>query len=150
MSPDYTPLFLFIVVAILVAVGMIMASALLGPRKRTRVKLMPYESGMDPIGDARQRFDVRYYLVAIAFLLFDVELLYLYPWAVAQWSWNEPVATATSPTATTTTTTTSPATPPVGIPPAFRTLVFVEILIFIAVLAAAYAYAWRKGVFEWR
>ena len=47
---------------------------------------MPYESGMDPIGDARQRFDVRYYLVAIVFLLFDVELLFLYPWAVAQWS----------------------------------------------------------------
>ena len=47
---------------------------------------MPYESGMDPIGDARQRFDVRFYLVAIVFLLFDVELLFLYPWAVAQWS----------------------------------------------------------------
>ncbi len=55
-------------------------------KKLTRVKQMPYESGMDPATDARQRFDVRFYLVAIVFLLFDVELLFLYPWAVAQWS----------------------------------------------------------------
>ena len=62
------------------------AAPCLAPSKTTRVKQMPYESGMDPIGDARQRFDVRFYLVAIVFLLFDVELLFLYPWAVAQWS----------------------------------------------------------------
>ncbi len=65
---------------------MLGTSAMLGPKRTTAVKQMPYESGMDPIGDARQRFDVRYYLVAIVFLLFDVELLFLYPWAVAQWS----------------------------------------------------------------
>jgi NADH:ubiquinone oxidoreductase subunit 3 (subunit A) len=82
---EFTPVFLFILVAILTALGML-GSALIGPRRATRVKQMPYESGMDPIGDARQRFDVRYYLVAIMFLLFDVELLYLYPWAVAQYS----------------------------------------------------------------
>ena len=69
------------------------ASAVLGPHKTTKVKQMPYESGMNPFGDARQRFDVRYYLVAIVFLLFDVELLFLYPWAVAQWSGGVPVAT---------------------------------------------------------
>ena len=78
--------FLFLIVAIAIAAGMIVASAVLAPSKTTRVKQMPYESGMDPIGDARQRFDVRFYLVAIVFLLFDVELLFLYPWAVAQWS----------------------------------------------------------------
>src|SRR5437016_4841165 len=86
MGTEFTPLFLFLIVAILVAASMLIASAWLGPSKATRVKRMPYESGMDPIGDARQRFDVRYYLVAIVFLLFDVELLFLYPWAVAQWS----------------------------------------------------------------
>ena len=64
----------------------------MNPHKTTRVKQMPYESGMDPIGDARQRFDVRFYLVAIVFLLFDVELLFLYPWAVAQWSWSRALA----------------------------------------------------------
>src|SRR2546421_585607 len=96
MATEFTPIFLLILVGISVAIGMFAASALLGPRKKTRVKLMPYESGMDPIGDARQRFDVRYYLVAIAFLLFDVELLYLYPWAVAQWSYEAPAAVAST------------------------------------------------------
>src|SRR3954454_10476751 len=94
MGQEFTPIFLFILVAILVALGMLSASAILSPRRNNPVKQMPYESGMDPIGDARQRFDVRYYLVAIAFLLFDVELLYLYPWAVAQWSADPPAAGA--------------------------------------------------------
>jgi NADH-quinone oxidoreductase subunit A len=96
---------------------------------------MPYESGMDPSTDARQRFDVRFYLVAIVFLLFDVELLFLYPWAVAQWS-----AQGAG----------SPDGVPAGIPAVFRGLVFWEIMVFLAILGAAFAYAWRKGVFEWR
>src|SRR5262249_56524153 len=138
MGAEFTPLFLFLIVAIVLAASMLLASAWLGPSKATRVKRMPYESGMDPIGDARQRFDVRYYLVAIVFLLFDVELLFLYPWAVAQWSADPavlpPQAGMTS----------------AGIPDAFRGLVFWEIIVFIVILAGAFAYAWRKGVFEWR
>ena len=58
-------------------------SAVLGPKRKTAVKQMPYESGMDPIGDARQRFDVRYYLVAILFIIFDLEVAFLFPWAVS-------------------------------------------------------------------
>jgi NADH-quinone oxidoreductase subunit A len=151
MGGEFLPIFLFIGVAIATAVGMLVTSALLGPKKTTAVKQMPYESGMDPIGDARQRFDVRYYLVAIVFLLFDVELLFLYPWAVAQWSASN--AAVISPPGVS-----APASPGAaegpgagaGIPPAFRNLVFGEILVFIAILAAAFAYAWRKGVFEWR
>src|SRR5271156_2056713 len=77
------PILLFILVAAVVSVGMIAAPRLLAPRKHTPVKEMPYESGMDPIHDARRRFAVRFHLVAIAFLVFDVELLFLYPWAVA-------------------------------------------------------------------
>src|SRR3954465_4567604 len=145
MGGEFLPIFLFIGVAIATAVGMLVTSAVLGPKKTTAVKQMPYESGMDPIGDARQRFDVRYYLVAIAFLLFDVELLYLYPWAVSQWSYAERPAAATDLAAGT-----SPPGVAVGVPPAFRNLVFIEILVFVAVLTAAFAYAWRKGVFEWR
>ena len=61
---------------------MLIVGNLFGPRKTTPVKRMPYESGMDPIHDTRRRFDVRFYLLAIAFLVFDVELLFLYPWAV--------------------------------------------------------------------
>jgi NADH-quinone oxidoreductase subunit A len=138
MGSEYTPVFLFVLIAIGTALSMLLLSALLGPRRSTEIKQMPYESGMDPIGDARQRFDVRYYLVAIVFLLFDVELLFLYPWAVAQWSVEstgiDVAGAVVSP----------------GIPPVLRNLVFGEIVIFVVVLAAAFAYAWRKGVFEWR
>src|SRR5271157_1212463 len=94
MSTEFTPIFLFLLVAIGIALSMMIASAVFGPSKVTRVKQMPYESGMNPFGDARQRFDVRYYLIAIVFLLFDVELLFLYPWAVSQWSAGTPVASA--------------------------------------------------------
>ena len=145
MSTEYTPVFLFIFVAVMTAMGMLVASAVLGPKKATAVKEMPYESGMDPIGDARQRFDVRYYLVAIVFLLFDVELLFLYPWAAAQWS--RPVNMAAVIGAEIAGKVVAPTA---GIPPELRNLVFIEILVFVAVLTAAFAYAWRKGVFEWR
>ena len=132
MGAEYTPVFLLLIVAFAIGAGMMIASSVLAPSKLTKVKQMPYESGMDPIGDARQRFDVRFYLVAIVFLLFDVELLFLYPWAVAQWS----AAVSDGATA--------------GIPAEFRGWVFWEIMVFILILAAAFGYAWRKGVFEWR
>jgi NADH-quinone oxidoreductase subunit A len=139
MSTEFTPIFLFLLVAIGIALSMLIASAVIGPRKITKVKQMPYESGMNPFGDARQRFDVRYYLIAIVFLLFDVELLFLYPWAVAQWSGGALEASAAG-----------DAVGLAGIPAEFRNLVFWDIQIFILILAAAFAYAWKKGVFEWR
>jgi NADH-quinone oxidoreductase subunit A len=141
MSTEFSPIFLYLLVAIVIALSMMVASALLGPRKVTRVKQMPYESGMNPFGDARQRFDVRYYLVAIVFLLFDVELLFLYPWAVAQWSGSAPAAGSPAPGA---------AVGSAGLPAEFRSLVFWDIQLFILILAAAFVYAWKKGVFEWR
>ena len=141
MSTEFTPVFLFLLVAVAIALSMMIASAVLGPHKLTKVKQMPYESGMNPFGDARQRFDVRYYLIAIVFLLFDVELLFLYPWAVAQWSGGVPAATS-APAGST--------VGPAGVPAEFRSLVFWEIQLFIVILAAALAYAWKKGVFEWR
>ena len=79
----FLPILLFVVIAAAMSVGMLIGPRLLAPRKNTAVKEMPYESGMDPIHDARRRFAVRFHLVAIAFLVFDVELLFLYPWAVA-------------------------------------------------------------------
>jgi NADH:ubiquinone oxidoreductase subunit 3 (subunit A) len=81
---------------------------------------------MDPIGDARQPYDVRFYLVAILFLVFDVELLFLYPWAVSAYVGKG------------------------GIPLALRGVVFAVMLVFMATLVIAYIYAWRKGVFRWR
>ena len=96
-----------------------------GPRKTTLVKQMPYESGMDPVGDARQPFDVKFYVVAILFLVFDVELLFLSPWAVSAYASN-------------------------GLPTELRGTVFAVMLVFMATLVIAYIYAWRKGVFRWR
>jgi len=152
MLSHLDPLLIFLLVAVATGAGMIVMSQLIGPRKNTAVKLMPYESGMDPIGDARQRFDVRYYLMAIAFLLFDVELLFLYPWAVTHWRVGSGAASATASIGTNNLGDSSfPAElSAVGLPPVFRNLVFAEILVFVIVLLAAYAYAWRKGVFQWR
>ena len=72
------PVLLFVAIAAVMSVGLVVGSSLIGPNKRTnRVKEMPYESGMDPVHDTRRRFDVRFHLVAITFLVFDVELLFL-------------------------------------------------------------------------
>lgn len=155
MLTTVDPLLIFLAVAVATGAGMIVASQLIGPRKNTAVKLMPYESGMDPIGDARQRFDVRYYLLAIAFLLFDVELLYLYPWAVTHWRIGSAAATAPVSATATAEVAASQAgliaqLSTVGLPVDFRGLVFAEIMVFVVVLLAAYAYAWKKGVFQWR
>ena len=98
----------------------------IGPRRRTPVKDMVYESGMDPVGDARQPFDVKFYILAILFLLFDVELLFLYPWSVAAYADEG------------------------GVPADLRNTVFGTMLVFLATLAVGYVYAWRKGVFQWR
>ncbi len=138
MGTEFTPVFLLLIVAMIMATSMIVLSHYLGPKKNTRIKQMPYESGMDPIGDARQRFDVRYYLVAIVFLLFDIELLFLYPWVVSQWSADSAfVGSGTGSSIA-------------GIPSEFRDLVLGEIILFVAILSAGFAYVWRKGVFEWR
>jgi NADH-quinone oxidoreductase subunit A len=132
MEQAVLPVFVFAAVATLVALALLGLGAAVGPSRTGRVKEMPYESGMDPIHDTRRRFDVRFYLVAIAFLVFDVELLFLYPWAVASRN-------------------------PQGIDHAVesgwvasRGLVFAEVLVFIALLGAGFVYAWRKGVFRWR
>jgi NADH-quinone oxidoreductase subunit A len=124
---QFYPLLVFIVVlAGFVATNLVLAH-FAGPRKNTLVKQMPYESGMDPVGDARQPFDVKFYVVAILFLVFDVELLFLYPWAVSAYG------SGTG-----------------GIPAEIRGTVFAVMLVFMATLVIAYIYAWRKGVFRWR
>src|SRR5262245_48785948 len=83
MSPLLLPILLFVACAAALSAGLLLLGVLVGPHRQSAVKRMPYESGMDPIHDARRRFDVRFHLVAIAFLVFDVALLFLYPWAVA-------------------------------------------------------------------
>src|SRR3954451_4449600 len=121
----YYPLFVYGFILIGFVITNLVLAHIAGPRKPTSVKEMPYESGMDPVGDARQPFDVKFYVVAILFLVFDVELLFLYPWAVTAYAST-------------------------GLPLELRGTVFVVMLSFIATLVIAYVYAWRKGVFRWR
>jgi len=122
------PVLLFLLCALLLAVGMLTVGSLLGPKRNSAVKEMPYESGMDPAHDARRRFDVRFHLVAIAFLVFDVEVLFLYPWAVAN---TNPAGFAAR----------------IGLN---QQLIFCEVMVFVVLLTVGFAYAWRKGVFQWR
>jgi len=132
------PIFLFIVVATLQSVAMLVMGQLFGPSRETAVKEMPYESGMDPIHDTRRRFDIRFHLIAIAFLVFDVEVLFMYPWAVAA---------QRAPT----------GDPARGLDAAVasgfiadRGLVFGVVMFFIALFFVGYLYALKKGVFRWR
>jgi NADH-quinone oxidoreductase subunit A len=136
MDGGLVPILLFVGASAALAIGMLVAGSLVGPRRQSAVKQMPYESGMDPIGDAHRKFDVRFNLVAIAFLVFDVELLFLYPWAVSSRDSagiDQAVALA--------------AASGIGLT---RSLVFGEVLVFIALLAAGLVYAWRRGVFQWQ
>jgi NADH-quinone oxidoreductase subunit A len=99
------------------AVGSIVMAQFLGPRKRTVEKEAPYECGMPPVGDARERHSVKFYLVAMIFLLFDIEVAFLYPWAMAIRD--------------------------------LRWTGFAQLLVFFLILAAGYAFVWKKGVLDW-
>jgi NADH-quinone oxidoreductase subunit A len=133
MDSILLPILIFAAIAAMVPIGMLAVPMLIAPRRQSSVKEMPYESGMDPIHDAHRRFDVRFHLVAIAFLIFDVELLFLYPWAVAS---RDPLGIDAAVAA--------------GGAGYTRGLVFGEVLVFIGLLALGLLYAWRKGVFQWR
>jgi NADH-quinone oxidoreductase subunit A len=82
LTETYFPVLLQALLAMALAAGLLTASRLLGKRVRNKVKDMPYESGIVPTGDARQRFSVKFYLVGMLFILFDIEAIFLYPWAV--------------------------------------------------------------------
>lgn len=82
MPADYLPLLILIILATIFAVIAMVLPAVLGPRRKTKAKMEPYESGMLPYTDARRRFPVQYYVIAVLFILFDIEVIFLYPWAV--------------------------------------------------------------------
>ncbi len=80
---EYLPILIALLFAVAFVVLVILVSTFVVPLRRSPAKNMPYESGVDPVGDARTRFHVRFYLVAVLFILFDIEAVFLYPWAVA-------------------------------------------------------------------
>lgn len=82
MPADYLPILILIILAAIFAVIALAVPAVLGPHRKNKAKMEPYESGMLPYTDARRRFPVQYYVIAVLFILFDIEVIFLYPWAV--------------------------------------------------------------------
>ena len=82
MLLDYLPILILVILAALFAAGSVLLSSLLGPRRPDPEKLSPYECGVEPVGTARERISVKFYLVAMLFIIFDMEIVFLYPWAV--------------------------------------------------------------------
>ena len=157
------PIVLLVLCAVCLAVGLLIVSRVVNPIRPGPVKRMPYESGMDPIHDARRRFDVRFFLLAIAFLVFDVEILFLYPWAAAFRTNDEhrmlndelPIVAAADQSGdvhpssfTVSHSRHSPSSPPVA--KSSRHAVFAGAMTFLALLALGFIYDWRKGVFQWQ
>ena len=121
----HLPILIYLIAVLGFAAVSLFLPHLVAPRRQTRIKDMPYESGMDPIGDAKKPFDIKFYLTAILFLVFDIELLFLYPWAVSLLA-------------------------PDGVPESFRPAVLAVLMVLLATLGLAYWVAYRKGVFDWR
>lgn len=128
LAPDprvaWAPVVLMIIIGIGFAFTNLAASLLIGPSRTGPTKESTYESGMVPIGDTRRRFNVRFYIVAMIFLVFDVDIIFFYPWATI-------FASA------------------VHFDSPFATMLLVDLIIFTALLLLAYFYAWGKGVFRW-
>ena len=119
----YIPIGILVLMVIIFGVVNLVATHILGPRKDTAEKHIAYESGMNPVGSARKRFNIRFYILAMTFLVFDVEIIFLYPWAV---SFTKLV----------------PQSEDAG-------LFLGRIAFFVGTSVIAYIYAWRKGVFRW-
>ena len=119
---SYLPIALIVVMALSFGVANIVLSKLIGPRREGKAKGLSYESGMNPIGTARKRFNVRFYLIAMVFLLFDVEIVFLYPWATTFRS-LDPMSTESA-------------------------IWLGRILFFLLTTVVAYIYGYRKGVFR--
>src|SRR6267154_2487934 len=121
MQP-YIPFLMLLGLAIVVAASMIVLSHFLGPRRPTEVKERPYESGMPPLGNAHERFSVKFYLVAMLFIVFDIETVFLIPWGTIFWGGGGGPSTG---------------------------FLLVEMLVFMLILAVGYVYVWKRGALQW-
>jgi NADH-quinone oxidoreductase subunit A len=121
---NYLPLALQILAALAVAGGMVGASYFVGKHKNSRTKLGTYECGMDPVGDARGRFSVRFYMVAMLFILFDVEAVFMLPWAVIFRRLHSDLGQS-------------------------KWFGFNEMLVYLGFVAVGLFYVWKKGILTW-
>ncbi|MEJ2505280.1 MAG: NADH-quinone oxidoreductase subunit A [Ignavibacteriaceae bacterium] len=121
MLETYIPVFLVLIIAVAIAIAIAFSSVLFGPQRPNTEKLSTYESGMKPVGTTKDRISIKYYLVAMLFIIFDIEVIFVYPWAV---EFKKLFAE-------------------------FGTSVFVSMLIFLIVFELGYLYAFKKGGFKW-
>jgi NADH-quinone oxidoreductase subunit A len=121
---SWAPVLLLLIIAIGFAVANVLLSVVLGPSRTGSVKSGTYESGMVPIGDTRRRFNVRFYIVAMIFLVIDVDIIFFYPWATIFGPYVQKRHDQAG-------------------------VMLVEMLVFVLSLVLAYVYAWGKGVFRW-
>lgn len=128
----YAPVMALILMVILMVVVIMILAHVIGPKRHGRVKDSTYESGVPIIGDARRRFNVKFYIIAMLFLLFDVEVVFLWPWALL---FRDAAV--------------DPAASPVVAAGYDKGFLLIEMVVFFAILLVGYAYAWRKGVFRW-
>lgn len=134
-ATQYIPIGLLVIVVVGMVVAIMLVSHRVGIYRRGQVKDTPYESGMPLISDTHRRFNVKFYIVAMLFLLFDVEVVFLWPWAPLYHQ------VATQPQSSVTTTL-ADAGYGAGI-------LLVEMALFLGILMIGYLYAWKKGVFKW-
>jgi NADH-quinone oxidoreductase subunit A len=122
---SWAPVVLLFIIGVGFSFANIALSLIVGPKRTGPGKELTYESGMVPIGDARKRFNVRFYIVAMIFLVFDVEIVFLYPWAsiFARHVHNDSSGDGL--------------------------ILLMEMVTFVVILLVAYFYAWGKGVFRW-
>jgi NADH-quinone oxidoreductase subunit A len=123
MLENYFPVLVFVIVGLGFGCVPILLGRLLGPHRPDKEKISAYECGFEAFEDARMQFDIRYYLIAIIFILFDLEIAFLFPWAAI---FKEIAATE-----------------------AVRTFGFVEMFVFVGILVVGYVYAWAKGALDW-
>ena len=133
---DFTSIAVLVVVVVLMAVGMLVVTHLINPRRVGPVKHGTYESGMDPIGDTRRRFNVRFYLIAVLFLIFGVEVVFLYPWAIMLPRMSKPADAAQA----------ASVEALAGYSPMYM---LGAVAVFFALLIVGFIYEWRRGVFKW-
>jgi len=129
----YAAIGVTILIAIVVAIGMLVVAHTLGPKRHGPTKDSPYESGLPPIVDTHRRFHIRFYVVALLFMLFDVELIFIWPWAVAFYDSAANGAVVTLDDGT-----------QVG-----KGFLLLGMSVFFALLLFGLLYEWKKGAFEW-
>lgn len=134
MHQPYVSFLLLLVFVAANAALLIGLSHFATPRRPTPVKLAPYESGMPPLGDAHERFSVKFYLVAMLFIVFDIETVFLIPWGVIYFGSGDPAAAVVG--------TEAGGGPGMG-------FLLVEMLVFLVILFVGYIYVWKRGAFQW-